>query len=328
LTDFENFGIVVIGRNEGQRLIDCLASLQSYAGPTIIYVDSASTDGSVAAANAAGAAVVALDASVPFTAARARNEGLARLLELKPATQLVQFIDGDCVLVSSWLETALDFMRSRKDVAVVCGRRRERYPERSVYNRLCDLEWNTPVGEAGACGGDSLMRVDAFKKAGRFRAELVSGEEPELCGRIRDQGWKVWRLDAEMTRHDAAMLRFGQWWRRAVRSGYGQAEILWLRLPSRTATREKTEVVRALFWAGLVPLLIGAGTLFNKAALAGVLIYPLQICQIALRRGGGSADSWIYALFVTIAKFPQLQGNLKYWRQCWRGQSVRTFEYK
>jgi GT2 family glycosyltransferase len=328
LTKLENLGIVVIGRNEGQRLIDCLASLKPYTAAKIIYVDSGSADGSADAAGTFGAFVVRLDAGQPFTAARARNEGLAALLALQPHVTFVQFIDGDCELTSTWFDAALPFIRQREDVAVVCGRRRERYPEKSVYNRLCDVEWNTPIGQAAACGGDSLVRVKAFSEAGGFRPSLISGEEPELCGRIRERGWKIWRFDADMTTHDAAILRFSQWWRRAVRSGYGEAEIARLHARQGSAPREKREVARAVFWAAAVPVVIFIAAIFHPAAWASAAIYPLQIARIALRRGGMSTDSWIYALFMMIAKFAQLQGNLKYWGQWWRKQRAKIIEYK
>ena len=171
-----------------------------------------------------GATVVKLDTSRPFNAARARNEGFATLTAQNRNIRFVQFVDGDCELDGNWLATAVPFLSGRNDVGVVCGRRRERHPEKSVYNALCDLEWDTPIGEAAACGGDSLVRADAFKAVGGFDARLIAGEEPELCARLRQAGWKIWRLDAEMTCHDAAMTRFGQWWKRAVRSGYGYAQ--------------------------------------------------------------------------------------------------------
>src|SRR5207248_7579001 len=127
-----------------------------------------------------------------------------------------------------WLERAEQELKVRPEVAVVCGRRRERFPEGSVYNRLCDMEWDTPVGEAESCGGDAMMRVKAVRATGGYRAALIAGEEPELCLRLREAGWKVLRLDAEMTLHDAAMTRFGQWWKRAVRAGHAFAEVSWL----------------------------------------------------------------------------------------------------
>ena len=190
-------GIVVIGRNEGQRLTDCLNSLKSHEG-RVVYIDSGSSDGSISVAERAGALVVQLDATQPFTAARARNEGFKALVAAKPDVRFVQFIDGDCELVPTWFDTAVPFITDQKDVAVVCGRRRERFPERSVYNWLCEIEWNTPIGEALACGGDSLIRVDTFQEVGGFRPSLIAGEEPELCARMRKKGWKIWRLDADM----------------------------------------------------------------------------------------------------------------------------------
>jgi cellulose synthase/poly-beta-1,6-N-acetylglucosamine synthase-like glycosyltransferase len=261
----------------------------------------------------------------PFTAARARNEGFVALKTLNHNAQFVQFVDGDCELVAGWLETALAFIEGRNDVAVVCGRRRERYPERSVYNRLCDIEWNSPIGEVLACGGDSLVRVKAFEEVDGFDPKLMAGEEPEMCARLRECGWKVWRLDAEMTRHDAAMLLFSQWWRRAVRSGYGYAEGLTPRSQSHVWQKEAT---RTIFWGGLLPLLIGFSALFYPSILWLTFIYPLQICRIALRRGPAKFESWICALFVMLAKFPEFQGIMKFYWHRSRGRTVELIEYK
>ncbi|MGB0440619.1 MAG: glycosyltransferase family 2 protein, partial [Paracoccaceae bacterium] len=206
-------GAVVIGRNEGQRLIDCLTSMRGQVA-RIVYVDSGSTDGSQDAATALGAEVVGLDTSVPFTAARARNAGLDHLAAQGRVPGLVQFVDGDCVLDPEWITRAGAFLQDHPEVAVVCGRRRERFPEATVFNRLIDAEWDTPIGEAKACGGDALMRFDALRDAGGYDPGLIAGEEPELCVRLRAAGWKVWRLEAEMTLHDAAISRVGQWWSR------------------------------------------------------------------------------------------------------------------
>jgi hypothetical protein len=176
-------------------------------------------------ARAMGVGVVELDPTVPFTAARARNAGLEGLLKAAPALELVQFVDGDCEVVAGWLERAQREFATDAGFGVVCGRRRERYPDRSIYNRLCDLEWNvSPFGLVSACGGDALMRVEALRAVGGFDPSLIAGEEPDLCLRLLRLGWKVWRIDAEMTLHDVAMTRFRQWWRRGVRAGHAYAE--------------------------------------------------------------------------------------------------------
>jgi len=320
-------GIVAIGRNEGQRLIDCLASVKS-ATNDIVYVDSGSTDGSITAAEEIGVLVVGLDLTQPFTAARARNEGFAALKAFRPNVSFVQFIDGDCILVHDWLSKALAFMERRSDVAVVCGRLRERYPTASIYHQVLDLEYSMPTGEAIACGGIALMRVRAFEAVGGFDPRLIAGEEPELCVRLRKFGWKIWRLDEEMAQHDAAMRRFGQWWVRSVRGGHALAEVSRINKGSQFRIWGARETASIVFWGGLAPLLVGLGTLLHPVALCGALIYPLQVCRIAIRQGARSSNSWFYAVFLGIEKFAQMQGLLQfYWRR-WRGKTSQLIEYK
>ena len=98
-------GVVAIGRNEGERLRRCLESLDGH-GLTVVYVDSGSTDDSVALARSLSIEVVDLDMSTPFTAARARNAGFERLLQIDPGVRFVQFLDGDCEVADGWLERA------------------------------------------------------------------------------------------------------------------------------------------------------------------------------------------------------------------------------
>jgi glycosyltransferase involved in cell wall biosynthesis len=321
-----DLGVVVIGRNEGQRLSDCLGSIVPNAG-FVVYVDSGSTDRSIQVAEKFGAHVVRLDPRQVFTAARARNAGFEFLKSLRPDIKFVQFVDGDCLLDNEWLVTATDFLAARTGVAVVCGRRRERHPTQSLYNRLCDLEWDTPVGQTAACGGDMLARADAIEAVGGFRAQLIAGEEPELCLRLRERGWKIWRLDAEMSRHDAAMQRFGQWWTRAVRGGYGLTEVTQLHWNSPYSIW-KRELVRSFIFGGLLPILIVANAMISLVALAALLVYPLWVCRIAMLRRPVDSSSWAYALFVTLAKFAEFQGMLRY---CWRRlfhRPIQLIEYK
>lgn len=323
---FDNVGVVVIGRNEGQRLVECLTSVKVVT-LNVVYVDSGSTDDSVAAAKAIGASVVILDLARPFTAARARNAGFSALKSQMPGVRFVQFVDGDCTIAPGWMETAVSFLEEQDRIAVVCGRRRERYPAASVYNQLCDLEWNTPVGEALACGGDALVRVKAFEEMGGFSPSIMAGEEPELCVRLRESGWKVWRLDAEMTLHDAAMKRLGQWWVRCVRSGYGFSEVS--RLHKNSPFRIWAGAVpSALFWGLLLPIWIILGGFLYPLFLCVALIYPLQICRIAIRRGITLPGTWPYAILTLVGKFAQSQGIAKFYWFLSRGQAAELIEYK
>ena len=299
---------IIIGRNEGERLVRCLAAARADCDP-LVYVDSGSTDGSLEAARQAGARVVELDTTEGFTAARARNAGFAALAHDGPP-EYVQFIDGDCELQPGWIATAIAHLDAHPDVAAVCGRRRERFPEGSVYNRLADAEWDTPVGEAVACGGDALYRSEAFQSVDGFDPTLIAGEEPELCQRLRRDGWRIWRLDHEMTLHDAAMTRFGQFWRRMQRGGHAAAEgaAMHGRGPDRMG---RAQTRRALIWGLALPLLALLGALVHPAALLLLLAYPAQIARLALRRGGGR-DAWEWAWFNMIGKFAEAQGVLEY----------------
>jgi glycosyltransferase involved in cell wall biosynthesis len=339
-------GIVAIGRNEGERLRRCLASVTGRGMP-VVYVDSASTDGSVDTARAAGAEVVALDMSRPFSAARARNEGFERLLQISPAVQFVQFVDGDCEVVDGWIERARLELGAGVDVAVVCGRRRERFPKRSVYNRLADLEWDTPVGETKSCGGDAMMRVDAFRSAGGFDASVAAGEEPELCQRLRAAGRKVFRVDAEMTLHDSAMLHFGQWWKRAVRSGYGAMDVatrfgrqgLFVKqVRSARAWAIGWPVVVVLAFVMSRPLFLARGlgdvratnAAANVAELVAALL-PLQMLRLALRVRRRVPD-WKtalgYGVLTMIGKWANVLGQFRYLRDRSAGRNTRLIEYK
>ncbi|PNW65191.1 UNVERIFIED_CONTAM: glycosyl transferase, partial [Euhalothece sp. KZN 001] len=275
----DKIGVVVIGRNEGERLIRCFQSLQKSVS-AIVYVDSGSTDGSVEEARKRNIEVVVLDTSIPFTAARARNTGFDALLDRFPHLDFVQFVDGDCEVVSGWLEAASNYLVNHSQIAVVCGRRRERFPEKSIYNRLCDLEWDTPVGEAKACGGDAMMRVVAFQEVKGFNSNLIAGEEPELCYRLRQQGWKIWRLDAEMTRHDAEMTKFSQWWKRNVRAGYAYAGGSWLH--GHEAERYKVKETKSNWlWGTIIPVLLIGNLWWTRGfSLILLIVYPVLAYKI------------------------------------------------
>ncbi|HEY8427383.1 MAG TPA: glycosyltransferase [Sandaracinaceae bacterium] len=323
-------GVVAIGRNEGERLARCLASVEGRV-ELVVYVDSGSTDGSVELARRMGCEVVELDPSVPFTAARARNAGVAHLRRRVPAVRYVQFVDGDCELAEGWLERARARLEARADLAVACGRRRERRPEASIYNLLCDVEWDTPVGEASACGGDAMMRLDALAAAGGFDETLIAGEEPELCVRLRRAGYRIERLDAEMTLHDAAITRFSQWWRRTKRAGHAYAEgaARHGRSPERHFVRETR---RIWLWGAVVPALAIGGAVPSLGLSLGLFaaygVSAARAYRAVRRRGRPRGDALPYALFTTLGKFPELVGMIEYHASRARGRRRALIEYK
>ncbi len=318
-------GIVIIGRNEGERFQNCIRSLEGVSD-RVVYVDSGSTDNSVNWAKDAGFQVETLPADRPFTAARARNAGYRRLVQQFPDTVFIQFMDGDCQLDASWLKVGLDYLENHPDVAVAFGRRREQFPDATIYNTMCDLEWNTPIGERQECGGDCLVRRAAFDEAGGYRDDLIAGEEPEMCLRLREKGWRIWRLDAEMTLHDADLQRFSQWWKRSVRAGHAFAEVSWRHRnsPNRIWLRN---VLRAILWGAGLPTVTLVAGIFHPAFLLLFLLYPLQLVRLILRsiRAGHPAG---IGFFEVLGKFAELQGVLNFlWNRLGMG-TIKIIEYK
>lgn len=333
----QELGVVVIGRNEGDRLKRCLRSLAGSVDH-IVYVDSGSTDGSVEFAKSLGVDVVDLDMDLPFTMPRGRNAGFERLRKLAPEAGLVQFVDGDCTVAEGWIDAAQQTLAERDDIAVVCGRRRERHPDASIYNRICDIEWNGPLGEVAACGGDSMMRTAVFAELGGFDPGMIAGEEAELCLRIRRLGWKILRIDEEMTLHDAAIFHFSQWWSRSVRCGHAYAE--GAAMHGRSPERHNAQPVHSFcVYGAAIPsfilacfsLSIALHPILGMGSIVGACAYPTlwwRVRRDQKLRGNDSAVAGAYAMFCVLAKFAQFVGGATFWSNRIRGRRTVLLEYK
>jgi GT2 family glycosyltransferase len=331
-------GVVVIGRNEGERLKRCLGSLVGRA-ERIVYVDSGSSDGSQAWARSQGVVVLELDMSVPFTMARGRNAGWRWFAEQADPVDFIQFVDGDCEVVPGWIETAMRQLHARPDLAAVGGLRRERAPDETFYNRLVDLEWIRLPGEGVHFLGDVMVRLDALGASGGFHEGMIAGEEGELCVRLEQRGYRLLQLDAPMSLHDMGMRRFQQWWRRAVRGGHAYAEAAWLhgRSPRRY---QVSNCIRALAWGALWPLLLVASVVLGAvvapgfwlatATLAGLLLLHLVRAAVRRRREFGTDWRWslIYAWFCFLAKPAQVVGILSFAGSLLRGRAPTLIEYR
>lgn len=253
-------------------------------------------------------------------------------MQVDPQLPFVQFVDGDCEVAAGWLEAACRVLEANRDVAVVCGRRRERHPEQTVYNRLADLEWNSPVGEAKACGGDALMRVEAVRQVGGYDPLIIAAEDDEVCLRMRREGWRVLRIDHDMTVHDMAMTRFSQWWRRSTRTGHAYAEgsAMYGRTPERHFVRQTRSTI---FWGIVVPLL-ALGLAWptrglSLLLLAGyALLFQRTYRYYAATRGWPAADARLYAGAIVLAKLPQAIGLVRYYLGRLSGQRSGVIEYR
>lgn len=318
-------GAVAIGRNEGERLKACLRSLVTSC-ERVVYVDSGSTDDSVAFARSLGVKVVDLDTSVPFTAARARNAGFEALLADGPL-DLVQFVDGDCKVVAGWLEAGVAAMVANPALGVVTGWRSEIHPQASVYNAMCEVDWHRPAGPMKTCGGDMMVRVLAFRQIGGFDPTVIAAEDDEFCLRIASAGWQLERLPLQMTQHDANMMTFGAWWRRTIRDGHGFAQV-----GDMHPDHFRRERMRVWIYGFGLPLLFVIGLLVWPQLSVGVIgLYVaawLRTARGLARKGIGIGMALHQAIYLTICKFPNLIGMLTYYRRRRAGSDMRIIEYK
>lgn len=323
---------VVIGRNEGERLEPSLRSVEA-AGLPLVYVDSGSTDGSVARVRQMGMPIVELDPKRPFSAARGRNEGLEEALHRWPGIEFVMFLDGDCVLNRGFPAAAAATFAGQPECAIVTGHLSEHAPEASVYNRLCAIEWRSPAGrmdDVNRLGGIMAARISAFEAVGRFNEDAIAGEEPDLGIRLMLAGHSLIKIDEPMAIHDAEILTFGQWWTRAVRGGHAVAHRY--ARHGRTRFRDcRREMRSALFWGLALPLVILSLLLPTRGLslllLSGYGVISWRVYRLALRSGSAPADAVLAAKFNLYSKFAHVVGIMRYGLNRLRG-SFHIIEYK
>jgi cellulose synthase/poly-beta-1,6-N-acetylglucosamine synthase-like glycosyltransferase len=322
--------VIIIGRNEGDRLAACLQSVAAISAEAeLIYVDSASTDGSAQLAANFGAEAIVLHGGTQ-TAARARNAGWQRA-----RAPLILFLDGDTVLNQDFPAAAIKVLESEPAIAAVWGHRRELHPERSVYNRVLDLDWIYAAGDTDYCGGDALMRRSALAEVEGYDPALIAGEEPELCRRLRARGYRIVHIDSPMTGHDLNMTHFSQYWRRAVRAGHAYAEVAF-RYRGTTDPMWSQESRRNLgtgvFW--ITWLLIAL--LF--AALRSLWVVPwFALLPVLSARSAWKARSkargqttllLLYGLHSQLQQVPILIGQLRCFQSRRLRERPKQIEYK
>lgn len=318
--------VVLIGRNEGDKLVMSLASVAPQAR-RMVYVDSGSTDRSVANAEKAGALVVKLDMSVPFTAARARNEGFAALMAQDAPPDVVQFLDGDCIMADDWIGKAEAQLRSDDSLALVTGQQREMRRDASVYNQMFDVEWSRPAGDILACPGNMMVRVVAFQAVGGFNPTVIAAEDDEFCTRLRKAGWRLMRISEPMAGHDANMTRFSQWWKRAERTGHGFAQVGHLHRDYFVRERQRGWVY-GLILPGLAILGASASHAVPVLVLGLYAVSYWKTVRGLKSEGLAQSEARAHAVFLTLSKFPNVIGMIRYhWRRLSQAQ-MRIIEYK
>lgn len=318
--------VVIIGRNEGMRLARCLQSVRSMdladACYEILYVDSGSSDGSLARARGFGARVFEVEGAP--TAARGRNLGLQHA-----RAPFILFLDGDTLVHPDFARKALDFLDQHEDVAVYSGQRREIHPRASIYNRVLDLDWRLPTGYVSLCGGDAMMRGDALRRVGGYREDLIAGEEPELCARLGRAEFRIYCTDEAMTEHDLAITRFSGYWKRCFRAGYAYARVAALTGGEMFGRESRKNHLQApvyllsligfplfLEWRGLVLLVVLASLVLARTYLR------------ARRHRASPGTTLLYSIHGHLCQLPIWLGQLRFYRDRLFSRGGAIIEYK
>ena len=329
-------GVVVIGRNEGERLRACLDSVlaMNYPGDQldVLYVDSSSTDGSVALAESMGVRTIVLEG--PTTAARGRNAGWT-------ATEapFILFLDGDTLLHAEFVATALPRLADQS-IAGVYGDRREMRTSDSIYNAIFDMDWNA-ASSAGSSwsiffGGDALVRRTALESVGGYNESLIAGEEPDLCRRMRGLGNRILHIDAPMTLHDLAMYTIKQYWRRSVRTGYAYAEISSMYANTNDplwSAESRSNWTRGIFWTCgpafvlLLSILMGSSLPVFLFLLLALALFARTAMKVRSRTASTKLLA-AYSVHSHLQQIPIFFGQLRYRRQRQRGGNAAIIEYK
>lgn len=325
-------GFVLIGRNEGERLVASLQAIHTLCPESpVVYVDSGSTDLSVEEALKLGFGVVELDLSTPFTAARARNAGYRKLLSDHSWIRHIQFLDGDCELQPGWVDAAIEMLKSDPSIGIVSGRRAEKHINASIYNRLMDIEWDTPVGETKAVPGDMCVKVELLQLIGGFTENIIAAEDDDLCIRARAAGYKVYRLEYMMSLHDANITTLSQWYRRSQRGGHGYANINHLH-GGAPEYYFRQNLRSTLLWGGLFPAILIASVSINPV-ITGVLFsgYIFSIVKSAvrlIRKGHPLRVALAYGILIYTGKIAEFLGVILYWKNRMFTGKHELIEYK
>lgn len=180
--------VCIIGRNEGRHLAACAASLRQLAALGIryetVFVDSASTDDSVAIARAHFGKVICLSASQFLNAGAARHVGTNHC-----TGTWILYMDGDMELCPESLPVIDELIRSGRQHAGACAYTENVFPDGT--RNLIEFKGNLPGKPCRMIGGTSILPRSDVIAVGNWACSLFAYEESELYSRLLAHGVEV-----------------------------------------------------------------------------------------------------------------------------------------
>lgn len=188
---------------DGGEPLSGLVRTLAAEGPVIV-VDDGSRDGSAERAAAAGARV--LPNAGRHGPAGARNTGLRAA-----GTDLVAFVDADCVVAPGWRRGLAGLLAADPKLALVAPRVRSAPGDSTIarYERLASpLDLGPNAGNVGpgrrvaylpAAG--LVTRRDTLLELGGFDESMRYGEDVDLVWRLLEEGWRARYVPAREVLH-------------------------------------------------------------------------------------------------------------------------------
>lgn len=168
--------------NEEDFIDNCLKSIQHNRkhNDLVVVVDNGSEDNSVNIVNKYNDIILLVRPN--FKVGELRNVGASLA-----STDLIAFVDADCVLCDTWRVSVEDTFR---DSSVAMSGSKYSVPDDAGW--ISKIWFSQRVSEARMVpyinSGNLIVRTEIFNGVGGFNSSLITGEDSELCWRIRSTG--------------------------------------------------------------------------------------------------------------------------------------------
>jgi glycosyltransferase involved in cell wall biosynthesis len=186
--------IIIPAYNEERYIAECLTAITSQSithlinSVEVVVVDNGSTDNTISIAKKYNVKII--HSSADYVGG-VRNDGVK-----ETEGEILVFLDSDCVVSPTWLNSAVESLITSESSAVGGQYRLRSNP--SIYEKYWVLnEPNTVVFSKTLIGGCLITWRAAFKKVDGFSETLTAGEDEDYSRKVMNlNGLKVFpKLD-------------------------------------------------------------------------------------------------------------------------------------